>query len=327
MHFTRLIAAAVTGAALLAPVVATSAEAKPVPISGSGAVRLAGADRYGTAVKVSQKSFTTPQAQVVIASGESWADALAAGPFAASIDAPILLVRKGGVPAVVATELKRLKPSNIYIIGGTGAISNATSDVLGNYATTTQRIFGADRYATAYAVFRQMSSVQSVYVASGVSFADALAGGAAAAAEGGALMLTPPTSLAPQTAKVVGGRPVVILGGTSAISAAVEQQIKAKAATGQVDRAAGADRYETAAIVADALWGDTGADAVFYASGTNFPDALAAAPAAYVNDAPVLLTRGTCTPGATAAIEESLAPSLGVFLGGPTVTYSGSGIC
>ena len=33
----------------------------------------------------------------------------------------------------------------------------------------------------------------------------------------------------------------------------------------------------------------------------------AAAPAAYVNDAPVLLTRGTCTPGATAAVEESLA--------------------
>lgn len=330
MHFTRLIAAAAAGTALIGTLGSAPAAADPTPITSTGLVRIAGSDRYSTAVKVSQKSFTKPQSTVVIASGESWADALAAGPLAAFVEGPILLVKKDSLPAVVDAELKRLGPTHVIVVGGRGAISDYVYGRVGFWANDTIRIAGADRYATAEAVAAQLPPVDSVYVASGTGFADSLAGGAAAAAEGGALMLTSPSSLSPAAARVLTKNTpshVVILGGTAAVSSGVEAQIKAAAPGATVDRAAGRDRYETAAVVADALWGDTGADAVFYASGTNFPDALAAAPAAYVNDAPVLLTRGTCTPGATAAVEESLAPSLGVFLGGTTVTYSGSKVC
>jgi putative cell wall-binding protein len=330
MQLTRLTAVTIASTALLAPVMATSAQADPVPITSTGAVRIAGADRYATAVKVSQKSFARPQSYVIVASGESWADALAAGPLAAFTEAPILLVRKDTLPAVVDAELKRLGPVHVMVVGGRGVISDSVLKAVGRWANDTERIAGADRYATAEAVAAHLPPVDSVYVASGTGFADALAGGTAAAAESGALMLTSPTSLSAAAKRVITKNTpshIVILGGNGAVSADVEAQIKAAVPSATIDRAAGHDRYETAAIVADALWGNTGADAVFYASGTSFPDALAAAPAAYVNDAPVLLTRGSCTPEVTAVEEESLAPSLGVFLGGPTVTHSGATVC
>jgi putative cell wall-binding protein len=326
---TAALVSAVTAGLALAG--AGSASATSTPITQTGAVRLAGADRYATAVKVSQRTFKAPQTNLVVASGESWPDALAAGPFAASLDAPLLLVRKNSAPQVAIDELKRLRPSKVYVIGGPGAISDATWNKLMDQMTwesSSERIAGRDRYATAFEVLNRMDGLGAVYVASGATYADALAGGAAAAAEGGALVLTPPTSLSSGAAKGVGRtNHVVILGGTGAVSAGVERQIRAAAGGATVDRADGANRYETAAIVADALWGSTGADAVFFASGTSFPDALGATPAAYVNDASVLLTRGTCTPEPTAVIEEQLAPRTGVFLGGASVTYSGARLC
>lgn len=331
MHLKRALvglATAAVAATTLTAVTSSSAQAASVPLSGTGVLRIAGSDRFATAVKVSQKTFKAPQSNVVIASGDTWPDALAAGPYAAYLDAPVLLVRKNSVPSVVVTELKRLKAAHMYVIGGSGAVSNGVMEQLANYVGSGERVFGKDRYATAGAVLDRMDGLGAVYVASGATYADVLAGGAAAAAEGGGLVLTPPTSLAATAARGVGRtNHVVILGGTGAVSAKVESQIRKAAPGATVDRADGADRYETAAIVADALWGDTGSDLAFYASGSNFPDALGAAPAAFVNDAPVLLTRGTCTPKPTAFVEDELAPSLGVFLGGTTVTYSGARVC
>jgi putative cell wall-binding protein len=333
MHLKHALAAAALGA-LLIPLTGAAAQADGNPITTTGLVRLAGADRYATAVKVSQKTFKAPQSYVVIASGENWPDALAAGPLAAHIDAPVLLVKRSGVPSVVDAELKRLGAVHVLVVGGPAAIPDTVMRAATRWSNDAKRLAGPDRYATAEAVAAEMGAVPSVYVSSGATYADALAGGAAAAAEGGALVLSSPTSLSSAASRVLAKKKpghVVLLGGTGALSAQVERQVKAVAPAATVDRAAGQDRYDTAAILADALWGGTGpgagADAVFYASGTSFPDALAATPAAYVNDAPVLLTRGTCTPKPTAFVENELAPSLGVFLGGSTVTYSGTRVC
>ena len=61
--------------------------------------------------------------------------------------------------------------------------------------------------------------------------------------------------------------------------------------------------------------GATGARKVFLASGTSFPDALAATPAAAINNGPILLTRGTCTPKVTQSTRTVLKPALTVYLG------------
>lgn len=335
MQKKRAVAAAATTAIALLSAGVGAAIATPTPLTGTGNPRIAGANRYETAVKVSQKSFTTPQEVVFVASGESYADALAAGPAAAASGAPILLVPRNTLPTVVATELQRLKPQAIAVIGGAGAISETNKTAIAKYAPAgqTQRIFGANRYATAAEVAAGFDpAINVVYIASGENFADALGGGAAAAAENGTLLLSAKSTLPAETKQALQylkPKQVVILGGTGAITKTVETAINTvtKGTAPAAHRYAGTDRYETAAMVAWDLWGETGAKKVFLASGTSFPDALAATPAASINDAPVLLTRGTCTPLVTQETKDNLAPDLSVYLGGPSVTYLGTKVC
>lgn len=331
---SRARALAVVAASLtLITGVATSAAATSAPLTGTGTTRLAGADRFETSVAVSKSTFSEPQELVFIASGEDYADALAAGPAAALSDSPILLVKKNSVPDVVKAELARLHPTHVVAVGGTAAISNATvaAAVEAASAATYERVAGADRYETASTMLMDgMGGADAIYIASGAGFADALSGGVAAALEAGGLLLTAKNSLPDTTAKALKDSDpahVVILGGTGAVSAAVEKQITTLLPATVVDRADGEDRFETAEIIAEALWGD-GAKTAFLASGTSFPDALGATPVAYVNDAPILLTKSTCTPAATAfALSDVVKPDLTVFLGGKAVTYEGAAVC
>ncbi|WP_282140941.1 cell wall-binding repeat-containing protein [Cytobacillus oceanisediminis] len=63
-----------------------------------------------------------------------------------------------------------------------------------------------------------------------------------------------------------------------------------------VYRISGMDRYETAVNVAYEGWQYTGANEILLATGTDFPDALAAAPLGYYLDAPILLTKKNSLP-------------------------------
>ncbi|SER73719.1 Putative cell wall binding repeat 2 [Pedococcus cremeus] len=330
MYKKRAVAAAATTAIALLGAGVGAAVADTTPLSGTGNPRIAGANRYETAVKVSQASFKAPMDIVFIASGESFADALGAGPAAAASGAPILLVQKTKVPQVVLDELTRLKPKSIAVVGGTGAISQPVMDAIAKYAPAdgTFRISGSNRYATAAEVASGFDpGIPAVFIASGENFADALGGGAAAAHEGGALLLTAKGKLPTETSQALKNlkpQQVAILGGTGAVSASVETAINA--ATGKkAFRFSGGDRYETAAWVANDVWGTS--KKVFMSSGLSFPDALAATPAAHINDAPILLTKGTCTPLVTQEVKKDLAPTLSVYLGGKTVTYYGTKVC
>ena len=329
MLFTRALPIVAAAAALVVGT-AIPASADSAPLTDTGTTRLQGTDRYATAVAVSASTFSAPQDVVFVASGQDFPDALATGPAAASADAPILLVKQDSVPDAVITELERLKPSHLVVIGGPGAISEATEQQLATYATTSERVFGLNRYETAEEILSGMGGVDAVYLSSGAGFADALGGGAAAAAEGGGLLLTTKDKLPDATVRALQASTpshVVILGGTGVVSTAVEAQVKSLLPTAVVDRAGGDDRFETAGILAEALWGESGAGTAFVASGMGYADALAATPVAYVNDGPILLTKGTCTPAVTDFVLNDLAPNLTVYLGGPAVSYSGTKVC
>ena len=87
-------------------------------------------------------------------------------------------------------------------------------------------------------------------------------------------------------------------------------------------RLAGADRYGTAAAISAATF-SRGVPVAFVATGTNFPDALAAGPAAATSNGPVLLTRASLLPTATRAELVRLAPKRIVVLGGAGVVSDG----
>ena len=283
--------------------------------------RLAGADRYATAAAVSAATFGPGVAAAFVATGTDFADALAGGPAAAQLGGPLLLVSGSSIPAATATELSRLKPQRIVVLGGSGVVSNAVLNALDAYTTgPVSRLAGADRYATAAAVSAATFSpgVAAAFVATGADFADALAGGPAAAHLGAPLLLTRPNALpAALTAELSRLKParIYVLGGSAAVSGAVLNALDAYT-TGPVSRLAGADRYATAAAIAG-LW--TSAGALYTATGLNFPDGLAGAAAAGHQNLPLLLVRTASVPTVSGQAIARLHPTMITILGGSGV--------
>ena len=85
--------------------------------------RLAGPSRYETSAAISRASFKPGVPAVYISSGTNFPDALSAAPVAGMQNAPVLLVPNSSIPADVQTELDRLNPAHIYVVGGTATIS------------------------------------------------------------------------------------------------------------------------------------------------------------------------------------------------------------
>jgi len=211
-----------------------------------------------------------------------------------------------GMLAALSTRLASAQPIGAF--GGPG----------GPPATVT-RVAGPDRYATSAALSAATfpPGVPVAYVASGADFADALAVGPVAGRAGAPILTVPtdgiPASVAAELDRLHPGR-IVVVGGTAAVSAAVEQAL-GEFTEGGVTRIAGADRYATAAAVSAATFAP-GVSELFLASGEDFPDALAAGPVAAAASAPILLTERSQVPAVTVAEVARLRPQLIVVLGG-----------
>jgi peptidoglycan hydrolase-like amidase/putative cell wall-binding protein len=188
---------------------------------------------------------------------------------------------------------------------------------------------GSDRVATAIAVAQSAHSLlgafdadrpqaASAVLVSSTSFADALSAGPLAAAVAGPLLLTPPGSLDPRvgtalTSLLAPGSTVHIVGGLSAVSAAVETAVSR---LGFVPvRYAGSDRFDTAVKVAEVGIGSPAV--IFMATGRGFADALAAGTVAARQGGAVLLTSDDKVPPVVARYlaENSGVPIIAV--GGP----------
>ena len=282
--------------------------------------RFSGADRYATAAAISAGSFSPGVPVVFVATGAAFPDALAGAAVAGRMGAPVLLVTATSVPAVTTTELARLKPDRIVILGGSGVVSNAVGAALAAYAPGgVFRIAGANRYETAAAIAFTyfIPGVNTAFIATGSNFPDALAGAAVAGKVGGPILLVSPTAIPTATAQALGylhPQRIVILGGTGAVSAGVATALKAYT-TGTVTRISGANRYATAAAISKAYFA-AGVSAVFVATGTNFPDALAGAAVAGHLRVPVILVTPTGIPTAADIELERLNPGRVVILGG-----------
>ena len=287
--------------------------------------RWAGTNRYETAVAISQDIYPAGANTVYIASGRDFPDALAGGPAAAHRDAPVLLVNTTVVPKVVRDELARLAPDEIIVLGGPSVVSGGVVNVLKAYAPVT-RVAGGNRYETAALTAGMWTSASTVYLASGTAYPDALAGGAAAAYQGVPILLSRGDQLPQATEarlKQLAPARVVLLGGTMALSSAVEQRVKAALPGVTLVRYAGTNRYDTARVVATQTW-PQGSSVAFYATGADFADALAGVPAAAQYEAPLLLVRSECAPAATRLATEALGVDDEVILGGPASVAEGA---
>ena len=215
--------------------------------TGLSVERVAGSTRYGTAKAVADEvvSISGKPSTVFLATGLNFPDALAASSMAARMKAPILLTRTDILPPETAAALSSIRPSEVVVCGGTGAVGNPVRALVEGNPTfgspTLVETSGATRYDTAKLLIDWAISqsggdlapdrVDGIFLATGASYPDALAGGVLAGAGGPQwrpLMLTSPTSLVSQAEAIITENDrigfVTAVGGTGALSEDVLQE-------------------------------------------------------------------------------------------------------
>jgi YVTN family beta-propeller protein len=243
--------------------------------------RRSGTDRFGTATAISNAAYEPQGADaVVLARSDTYPDALVGAPFAASKNAPLLYTSGVSLPAETSAEITRVLAlgKTVYLLGGTSAIPATIATELTGMGYVVTRLSGADRYATAVAVADAMGDPSVVFLATAGNYADALAAGPAAAKAKGAILLTVGTTLPPETSAYLQAHSgtAYAIGGPAA------------AADPSASAISGADRYATAALVAQQFFASP--TTVGLASGTTFADALPAAAYLARVGGPLLLT-------------------------------------
>ena len=272
----------------------------------AGTQRIAGDDRYGTAVQISEQNFGPGVPVVYVAAGANYPDALSAASAAALAGGPLLLTAASWLPSAVGAELSRLTPAKIIVVGGEEAVSDTVLNALKSYAPEVTRESGADRYATSRAVASAaFTTATTAFIASGRGFPDALSASAAAGVQHAPVILVDgaATSLDSATAALLGGLGVariVVAGGNVAVSQGVADAL---AGIAPVTRLGGSDRYDTSLLVNDAFFPT--AEKAYLASGMNFPDALAGAAVAGRDAAPLYIVQPSCVPdGVNSALSD-----------------------
>ncbi len=274
----KKITALVLAALLVLPMFVSTVEAKNL-----GRLRVAGSDRYATAVEISKSTFKKTS-RVILATGSNYADALVGSGLSDAYDAPILLIQKDRIPDVVTNELDRLKPQHIYLLGGNAAIDEQVEVELGRRFVV-KRLGGQNRFETATVIADEVSKTRStanVSIVNGLNFPDALSASAYVAKHNGILLLSDGNTLTDAAHNYAKSASTVhVFGGVNAVSNTLTS-------TYDATRISGNNRYETSAAIATAVTDKP--KYTILADGTNFPDALVAVSLSrYLNDAPIVL--------------------------------------
>ncbi|WP_344344537.1 cell wall-binding repeat-containing protein [Agrococcus versicolor] len=290
--------------------------------------RFGGADRFEVAVSISEL-MTEPGSPLFLVSGRTFPDALAAGPAAASVGGGVLLVQPDALPDAVVEEIRRVRPSEIVVIGGPRSVSDAVLAQAGALAgVAPTRIGGADRFAVAVNVADAFfpGHQDTVLLANGQSFPDALglaSAGSMPGAEAPVLLTTPASLPAGVQAALQRMDPneVVVAGGVRSVEEPQMASIRAAAGVAP-QRIDGADRYAVSAGIAAYFAPEVVTVPAVFASGSTFPDALAGSMITARTGAPLLLTTPQCLY--TFGIDPRIGATYRYVAGGPASVAEGA---
>lgn len=197
---------------------------------GLTVTRIEGENRYETSSEIA-RAIDPVDTAAYVTTGSDFPDALAASAIAAvAPQTPILLVQKNVIPIETRTVLTELGINSTIVVGGAGVISET---VVGQLPEAV-RVAGANRYETASAMamlgWLSGMPMETSFMVSGLNFPDAVSVGPAAGILGSPILLTDPLVLSPEprgtlTSLFETVEMVNIIGGTGAVSDAVETQI------------------------------------------------------------------------------------------------------
>ncbi|MBE6066889.1 MAG: cell wall-binding repeat-containing protein [Clostridium lundense] len=261
--------------------------------------RLSGKNRYETGAKIATEGWATSD-YAVIASGEGFADALCAAPLAKKYNAPILLTGKDIVDSNTKSQLQRLNVKNVFIIGGTGVVSDNVDSEIRDIGIETTRIYGKDRFETSVEVAKMLGDFKEIFVTNGLGFADALSIAPVAAQKGVPILLTNKAYLPHKVKELLlneNYEETHIIGGEGTVDNKVASELK------RVTRLGGKNRYQTNAAVLTHFESDFSYDKVYVASGANYPDALSGSALAALSNSPLILTANSIDPSVMSVIK------------------------
>ena len=230
----------------------------------STVTRLWGKNAYDTmqAIVSSGAGFASGRGgTVIVATGEGYWDALAASGLAGVCDAPVLITQRAALSAQTKAEIQRLKPTRILVMGGPAAVSDAVMGQLKSASgVTPTRVYGQTAPDTAVKIYQKGSGSwgHTAIVATANGYWDALSVAPYAYAQKAPIFLTNYSdnvsarklSDAALAALRGGGfTRVLVIGGTAAIPASVEAQLKGIGVT-TVKRLWGQSAIDTSVAVA-----------------------------------------------------------------------------
>ncbi|MGD7024743.1 Ig-like domain-containing protein [Rossellomorea vietnamensis] len=185
--------------------------------------RLAGANRFETAGLIAERLGGTPST-AILAYGENYPDALSVASYAAQNGFPILLTKTDSLPAATSSQLNG--KTKTIVVGGEGAISKKVLEG----TPGPKRIGGTNRFETAANITKELNlSTNMAYIATGRNFADALTGSVLAAKGQAPVLLVEQNSVPAPIYNLIQAKDIPsigILGGKSAVSEEVEEQLK-----------------------------------------------------------------------------------------------------
>ncbi|MFB2598526.1 cell wall-binding repeat-containing protein [Herbiconiux sp. P17] len=287
--------------------------------------RIDGEDRYEVAAHVAERIAPATAPLVYVASGENYSDALSASAIAAQRNAPLVLATSTGFTNYSYNVVNMLGAADVVLVGGENSLTQKLVDQLKAMSSHPKvtRIGGTDRFAVSRNLindpkFGAMAST-SIYVASGLKFPDALSASPAAAKIKTPVLLVngEATALNADEKALLMSRGVTnatVFGGEDTLSAAVAADIKT--VTGALSRIEGFDRFVVSANITAANY-TAPVDTIYFATGANYPDALAGGVLAGIDGSPILLVRKNCVQPEVADQVRRLAPKHIVLLGGP----------
>lgn len=250
--------------------------------------RISGSDRIETSIKIADEFGKSDN--VVIATANSYADALVASPLAYEMQAPILLNGKKTLDQRILSKIKDLGAKKAVIVGGENSVSSDVENTLKNNGIETLRIAGANRYATSAKIadeYIKRVKADNAIIASGENFPDALVAGPYASKIKAPILLSQKGNLPYEIKEEynrINPKKTIAVGGVNSLNP-LNVSI--------TERISGNSRYETALKVAERM----NKGKAYIASGEIFADSLVAAPLAAKTQSPILLrARYTTTP-------------------------------
>ena len=322
--------ALLVSATALSVVPGAAAQSGESELAGVELIRYGGADRYATSLLVAEALAADAGDSLdwaVMVSGRSWHEAVAAASVAGSLEAPVLMTPPDQVRDDALEFLDRVGVSKVLLVSTdsewTRSIDAAVDEQLRDAGLTVERIGGSDQFLTSVSVAERLGDVgtlgdrgSTAIIASGEVFADALVAGPLAARGAHPVLLTPQDRLHSAVAGYLqdaGISSVVLMGGTAALSGAVETSISEMGIA--VNRTAGATRFETAILTGE-FAAQHSSDGCFSSGRVGLArarvpfDSFSAAPLMARQCAPLVLTDPKKIPESTAAYLDGVRGSV-----------------